>query len=127
MSSSPCHPATGRPSWLKIGKQVIGRAGLWTGNLVDTLFPPTCAFCLSDIAEFTDLGEKMEAMLCGGCRERLFPVYELACGRCGYPAPPGGRATPAEGCPHCATKRFRFEVPSRWGFIGGVCKRPCSA
>jgi ComF family protein len=59
------------------------------------------------------------APLCRGCRERLFPEPEKACERCGFPSVPGASTTRERGCPHCATKRFRFERALALGVYRG--------
>jgi ComF family protein len=120
MKPNPSIPARGEPRRLKLGRRFVRHTGSLAGGLLDLIFPPTCAFCLADIPDALSLREKTESTLCGDCRERLIPSYEAACGRCGYPSPPGGRATPEQGCPHCATKHFRFERAIAMGVYQGA-------
>lgn len=98
---------------------IFGRAGTLAGSLLNLVFPPTCAFCLGEIRESTGLSEMAEAPLCHGCREWLFPAHESACERCGFPSAPGSPNTLEKNCPHCATKRFRFERAVAMGVYRG--------
>lgn len=85
-----------------------------TARFLDLLYPPTCAFCLCDLeAPYAKSG------LCEKCLAQLFPPFESACPRCGYPAPPGGRASQEDGCPHCARRKFRFDSVVAIGIYEG--------
>lgn len=84
-----------------------------TSKVLDLLFPPTCVFCFADTGE-----SKASGLFCSKCRERLFPHFELACPRCGFPSPPGGRASSEEGCAHCGSRKFRFDLAVAIGVYG---------
>jgi ComF family protein len=85
-----------------------------SARFLDLLYPPTCACCLSDL----ETADKYFG-LCGPCLTQLFPPFESACPRCGYPSPPGGRANRDDGCPHCARRKFRFDVAVAIGIYTG--------
>jgi ComF family protein len=74
----------------------------FSGQLVDLLYPPQCAWCEADIHSATD-----SIALCADCRTKLAPPIEQQCQRCSAAlayVPEHG-----EDCIYCRATQFRFQ------------------
>ncbi|ADL08341.1 ComF family protein [Thermosediminibacter oceani] len=84
-----------------------------TGFLLDALFPesPFCAVCGSRLPQ----GERL---LCGSCRDRMEPISQPFCLKCGRPLYCENAV-----CADCSDKNRYFVGARAWGVYRGVLKQ----